>query len=522
MPDAFESKSRLALVPFVCITAFLTSCPDTTTWSSINQLTTERTGIDAQIYFNWNRSIAGDALGSVFHVWRESNAGVLVDNQKPEDVAGSLWLRVWAGNWNPSASLISSTAPRKMGYPAIATARSAANPDNQHVYIVFHEKVDGDLVPEHVYLIHGKYQGSAFSMQWDLPFDVAQTAHPGGYPSVAAFGDEVHVVWNSASHEAEPTYHSQEVYLRTGDYSGTSPAWKTSVRVSAFCYLADVSNDTSCPQVLQGGMSSWTASVAADATRVHVAWTDERHNLRDPEWVGGGGIAGQPFDCDGSGIADSCREEEYYRRFVKQGNTYTPDPEIRLTYDRTPNDTPTGAEPRESWAPSVAVSGNFVHVVYFDRRTGPPIATPDALPRDGWQIYHHRSTSNGDPGTWNNITIPPAAPPAPISTDPNSIYNRPSVAAHGATVAIAYSKLTMTPVPQSNIYARISANDGGVWDGEFRISDPAQEEMAYPMALFAQQPSATFDAAGRAHFVWLDRDTQTTPRSQIFYRRRGL
>lgn len=83
-------------------------------------------------------------------------------------------------------------------------------------------------------------------------------------------------------------------------------------------------------QLSQPGFDSWVPTIEADGEHVVAAWVDTR---------------------DGN-------EEEYLRRSLDGGRTW--EPVVRLT-----------SNARNSWAPSMVVAGDVVHVAWFDQRDAP-------------------------------------------------------------------------------------------------------------------------------------------------------
>jgi len=129
--------------------------------------------------------------------------------------------------------------------------------------------------------------------------------------------------------------------------------------------------------VTQGGTSAH-ASIAASGADVHVVWGDGRdgqaeiytRRSRDlgTRWDSERRLSEVPFESWVPTVAASGEdvyvawvdlrdgnEEEYVKRSGDGGETWEPD--TRLT-----------EEAADSWAPSVALSGKTVHLVWFDRR----------------------------------------------------------------------------------------------------------------------------------------------------------
>lgn len=213
------------------------------------------------------------------------------------------------------------------------------------------------------------------------------------------------------------------------------------------------------------GFSSWTPSLAAWKNTVHVAWTDERNDT---------------MECTLGGI---CREEEYYRRSLDGGSTW--EPELRLTTD------PEGAQ-RESWAPSLSVWENTVHLAFFDKRT------------ELFQIYYKRSLDNG--ATWDADRL--------LSSGQGPLFAvRPSLMAAGNAVHVVWFEFQDFA---ADIYHRSSQDGGSSW------GEPRNLSRGFPNA--ARIPSiATAGELERPHVVWYDtrHSDASGPRTEIYYARPG-
>jgi hypothetical protein len=255
------------------------------------------------------------------------------------------------------------------------------------------------------------------------------------WPSVNACGDAVHVAW------ADQRSGVAEVYLRSSPDAGAN--WTGVREVSS----AD-------------GRSSWVPTVACWGPAVHVAWADERHNVNG---------AGQPYDCGIANDTNTCREEEYYRRSTDFGNTW--DPEVRLTFD-PPN------APRSSWAPSIAIWENQVHVVFFDRRT------------DLFQVYYKRSTGGGAPHTWE--------PERMISLDAanTAFHARPTIAVLGPLVHVAW--FGVTPDVGAQVFYAGSLDNGARFGAPLILNARPSHGETHPS--IAVSPSKS------AHVIWYDAD----------------
>jgi hypothetical protein len=207
--------------------------------------------------------------------------------------------------------------------------------------------------------------------------------------------------------------------------------------------------------------------VAVWGQAVHVAWTDERDDLGE---------------CTTG--TNSCREEEYYRRSLDGGETWGP--ETRLTFD------PAGA-PRESWAPSLAVWQDSVHVAYLDKRTG------------FFQVYHRRSTDGG--ATFGAEAM--------IASDPVfANAARPTIAVREGDVHLTWFGFTSF---DADVYYSRSQDDGATWS-------PFVDLTGGPDAVGAARvPHVAVAPDHAAHVIWYDTrlSDQAGPRIEIFYGRPG-
>jgi hypothetical protein len=310
-----------------------------------------------------------------------------------------------------------------------------------HVYVVWHQLLpDSNTIG--IQLIHSSDHG----LSWDPVITVSDNP-PGvstAWPSVNAWGESVHVVWGDSRSG------SVEIYLRSSTDGGQT--WSSVQMVSK-----------------PDGISSWTPSVASWGSIVHVAWTDERHNID---------AASAPFDCVSVGAGEGCREEEYYRRSTDLGLTW--EEEIRLTVD------PPEAL-ASSWAPSIAVWENEVHVTFFDRRTGE------------FEIYYKRSREGGSTGSWEDEVR--------LSEDVSIQHARPSIAVNEKDVHIVYWGQS----PHStNIYYLGSSDGGDHFQLPILLSSTGPGE--------ASHPSVAVSANGTVHVLWYAKDKLGV--DQIFYRRK--
>jgi len=231
-------------------------------------------------------------------------------------------------------------------------------------------------------------------------------------------------------------------------------------------------------------------SVAVSGTRVHVIWTETRD--------------GNP--------------EIYTKRSTDGGTTW--DPDTRLTSDSA-----------NSWSPSVAASGNRVHVVWEEYRNGngeiytkrsldggagwgtdtrltsnseysglPSVAVSGLSVhvvwndyRDGdYEIYTKRSTDGG--ATWGADTR---------LTNNNAASTFPSVAASGSNIHVVWYDYRDG---NAEIYTKRSTDGGTTWGADTRLTNNSAES----------QLSSVVVSGSNVHVVWYDtRDGN----GEIYYKR---
>ncbi|MCI0633044.1 MAG: glycoside hydrolase, partial [Actinobacteria bacterium] len=242
---------------------------------------------------------------------------------------------------------------------------------------------------------------------------------PGGaYPSLAVAGERVHVVYGDVREGNAEVYH-----LRSLD-SGAS--WKPPMRLSALPW------------------NSYTPTVSASGDDVYVAWTDSR---------------------DAMTVDRS--EEEYFRHSHDGGATW--DDEVRLTSD-----------PANSWAPSLAADGSSVWVTWFDERGG------------DWEIYLKQSTDRG--ATWSADRRLTHSAGASV---------RPSLTRRGSALHIVFWD---SRDGNEEIYWLTSPDRGKTWSGPTRLTRAGSGSTL---------PSAAAAKSG-VHVVWTDgRDGNP----EIYYKR---
>lgn len=180
---------------------------------------------------------------------------------------------------------------------------------------------------------------------------------PGGWaerPAIALSGTHLFVVWHARAGQG------YDVFMRRSSDRGAS--WSRARQLSA-------------------SQAAAYPSVAASGAAVHVSWGDARSGHaemfvrsstdRGSTWGAERQLSPTGFDswvptieADGDRVVAAWvdtrdgNEEEYLRRSRDGGRTW--DPVVRLTRNG-----------RNSWAPSVVVAGDVVHVAWFDQQDAP-------------------------------------------------------------------------------------------------------------------------------------------------------
>jgi len=172
--------------------------------------------------------------------------------------------------------------------------------------------------------------------------------------------------------------------------------------------------------------NSYYPIVATSGNTVHVVWKDDR---------------------DGN-------NEIYYKSSTDGGTTWSTD--TRLTDDSGNSD-----------FPSLAVSGNNVHVAWQDNRTG------------NWDIFYKCSTDGGN--TWGNDNQ---------LTDHTGSSLIPSIAASGVTVHVTWVDDRDS---QYEIYYKRSTNGGTSWGSDTRLTNDANNSMNPSIAVYENVVHVTWD-----------------------------
>ena len=425
--------------------------------------------------YNFARAIAADGAGRVFVVWYRVDHGASEVFLKRSSDGGRTW----------GADTPLSGSSRGAAYPAIAAAGS-------YVYAVWHDIRHGR---PGVYLRRSADHG----LTWTPEQLLTPGTLDGAYPSVAASGSRVRVVWGSRRDG------QSEVYSRGSSDSGAT--WGAEVRISSLPY------------------ESWVATVELAGPDVYVAWVDYR----------------------------DANEEEYFRRSTDGGTTWGPI--VRLTHDAADSWAPSLAvagqdifcfwfdrraaglrdtDVERTLDQATALVGLPVHAapprraaVYylppFEHRVQEKLrvvqaAAPGWVGRGGsqqrlvailrlferqyrrwtlgWDIYYKHSTDGGT--TWG--------PDTRLTRSPGFAM-RPSAAITGSTVQVVWFD---GRDGQTEVYYKISATAGRSWSPDRRLTfaggNPLEDTMHPSIAV----------AGGATYVVWYD---ARSGHSEIFFKR---
>ncbi len=149
----------------------------------------------------------------------------------------------------------------------------------------------------------------------------------------------------------------------------------------------------------------YVPSIEVSGSVIHVAWSD----LRDSDW------------------------EIYYKRSTDGGNSWEDD--TRIFHN-----------PGNAWHPAIALSGNFVYIVWSEKYLSKT-----------WEILYARSSDNGI--SWEEVF--------PLTTDPSDSF-RPSICASGPALYVAWSD---SRDGNREIYYKSSMDNGLSWVPDKRLTN---------------------------------------------------
>lgn len=344
---------------------------------------------------------------------------------------------------------------------AFNNSRKIASGPNGIIHVVWGEE-DYQNWTNRIYYKHSLDRGTT----WAPEILLSDTSGRAFYPSIAAVGETVHVVWSDFR------YGSQKAVLyrrstdnglswlpiqcvHAGSWNCQEPAiaaggsivhvvWATDSAGREIYYNRSTDNGVTWGSPVQLTFNVYESrypSIATSGDFVHVVWSDWR---------------------------DRCFEVYYLRS--RDGGATWDSVSVRISGDVT----------TISDHPAICASDSHVHVVWFDVRYIP------------FELYYRSSADNGT--TW--------LPEMRITEDTLGSYN-PTICADGPIVHIVWEGLYGT----ADICHKMSTDFGLTWQPETRLTcDQFQSAM----------PSATLVDSG-IHVVWTDfRDNEY---GEIYYKR---
>jgi hypothetical protein len=362
----------LLVVLAVLVTPLLAAMPVYADWGADTRLT----------------NVAGNSKEPSIAVWGNSVHIVWFDSRDGNDEIYYKRSTDGGATWGADIRLTDNLSASEN--PSIAVS-------GNNVHIAWYDNRDGN--PE-IYYKRSTDSGAS----WGTDTRLTNAAGNSYTPSIAVSGSNVHVAWHDSRDGNEEIY-----YKRSTDAGIT---WGADTRLTN-----------------AAGNSALT-SIAVSGNNIHIAWQDER----DGNW------------------------EIYYKSSADGGITWGAD--TRLTNAVS-----------DSKYPSIAVSGNRVHVVWQDRRGG------------NFQIYYKRSTDGGI--TW-------AADTRLVNSPELSQF--PSIAASGNNVHVAWQDNRGQYYPKWEIYYKRSVDGGNTWGTDTRLTN-APDNSEIPVIAVA---------CGYVHVAWQD------------------
>lgn len=284
---------------------------------------------------------------------------------------------------------------------------------------------------------------------------------------IAASGLIVHVVW----HDGRNGVNNYEIYYKRSTDVGTT--WGADTR------LTNTNLST-----------SELASVSVSGSVVHVVWGDYRdgnseiyYKRSTDEGISWGAdlrLTNNSFDSQSPSLSVSGQVahvvwydnrdgnyEIYYKRSTDGGVSWETD--TRLTNNSA-----------QSWYPSVSVSGSTIHVVWYDGRDMND------------EIYYKRSTDGGT--SWGADTR---------LTNSTAVSQRPSIAVTGLVVHVVWWD---NRDGNAEIYYKRSTDAGISWETDTRLTNNVA---------ISYNPSVSVSAS-LVHVVWYD---AREGNQEIYYKR---
>lgn len=187
---------------------------------------------------------------------------------------------------------------------------------------------------------------------WSGDIPLSDGSHSAAHPAIAIAGPDVYVAWHEL-HTGGP-----HISLKHSRNRGMT--WEAAVRLTADMVLgahASVAASGRDVHVVWGGGSEGSPEVYIRSSSDRGAtWMPPTRVSERPyaSWVGSVEASGKHVYVAWVDYADA-NEEEYIRHSADGGATW--DQPVRLTGDAA-----------DSWASSLALSHNLVHIAWFDRR----------------------------------------------------------------------------------------------------------------------------------------------------------
>lgn len=244
--------------------------------------------------------------------------------------------------WGPDVRLTAGPGESRLTYNF---GRSLAADDAGGVHVVWYDTRDG--FPQ-IYYKRSAGGGDV----WEDDVRLSENPAPSEHPSIAVSGTSVYVVW----HAARPKMGFFIYYKRSTD-GGITWGPEIPLTASGASMHASVATSGANVHVVFGDARAGHAEVyTRRSTDGGDTWDPEVQLSEDPfeSWVPTVAVSGEHVYVAWVDYQDA-NEEEYFRRSTDGGRTWGP--VMRLTFD-----------PADSWAPSLAVADETVHIVWFDRR----------------------------------------------------------------------------------------------------------------------------------------------------------
>lgn len=251
------------------------------------------------------------------------------------------------GAWEPDRRL---TVDPGHSLTTYNFARSVAAEPDGRVHAVWYDDRGGSF---QVYSKRSLDHGANWESDRLLSpgFEVAE------HPAIASSGQTVLVAWYGRL----PGGTGVDVYLRRSRDGGRSWEPVTALTASHGAANCAVALSGLTAQIVWGdSRSGFTEVLTRGSSDGGASWGGERQlsaGSRTASWVPTVEVAGEAIHVAWVDTQDG-NEEEYYRRSTDAGRTW--EPALHLTHNAA-----------SSWAPSLAVAGSRVHLVWFDQRDNP-------------------------------------------------------------------------------------------------------------------------------------------------------